>query len=67
MTSGLISSSSGVRRQVCLFLKRGATQADEDEDGRDPLSVAVQHANADIVTLCVSARRPCGHGAGRPL
>lgn len=38
-------------RQVCLFLKRGATQNDEDEDGQDPLSIAVQQANADIVTL----------------
>uniref|UniRef100_A0A8C7NTT0 Arf-GAP with coiled-coil, ANK repeat and PH domain-containing protein n=1 Tax=Oncorhynchus mykiss TaxID=8022 RepID=A0A8C7NTT0_ONCMY len=37
--------------QVCLFLKRGATQNDEDEDGQDPLSIAVQAANADIVTL----------------
>ncbi|KAF7666120.1 hypothetical protein LDENG_00120800 [Lucifuga dentata] len=37
--------------QVCLFLKRGATQNDEDEDGQDPLSIAVQQANADIVTL----------------
>ncbi|XP_029688961.1 arf-GAP with coiled-coil, ANK repeat and PH domain-containing protein 3-like isoform X1 [Takifugu rubripes] len=42
--------------QVCLFLKRGATQAGEDEDGRDPLSVAVQQANADIVTLLRLAR-----------
>lgn len=41
----------GVLRQVCLFLKRGATQTDEDEDGQEPLSVAVQQANADIVTL----------------
>lgn len=47
----------GVHRQVCLFLKRGATQSDEDEDGQDPLSVAVQLANADIVTLCVSIHR----------
>lgn len=37
--------------QVCLFLKRGATQTDGDEDGQDPLSIAVQAANADIVTL----------------
>ncbi|MBN3318686.1 ACAP3 protein, partial [Atractosteus spatula] len=37
--------------QVCLFLKRGATQNDGDEDGQDPLSIAVQAANADIVTL----------------
>uniref|UniRef100_A0A8C6SWH2 Arf-GAP with coiled-coil, ANK repeat and PH domain-containing protein n=1 Tax=Neogobius melanostomus TaxID=47308 RepID=A0A8C6SWH2_9GOBI len=37
--------------QVCLFLKRGATQNEEDDDGQDPLSIAVQQANADIVTL----------------
>uniref|UniRef100_A0AAV2LZ64 Arf-GAP with coiled-coil, ANK repeat and PH domain-containing protein n=1 Tax=Knipowitschia caucasica TaxID=637954 RepID=A0AAV2LZ64_KNICA len=37
--------------QVCLFLKRGATQNNEDDDGLDPLSIAVQQANADIVTL----------------
>ncbi|KAG6936359.1 arf-GAP with coiled-coil, ANK repeat and PH domain-containing protein 1, partial [Chelydra serpentina] len=37
--------------QVCLFLKRGANQHAVDEDGQDPLSIAVQAANADIVTL----------------
>uniref|UniRef100_A0AAQ6AIW9 Arf-GAP with coiled-coil, ANK repeat and PH domain-containing protein n=1 Tax=Amphiprion ocellaris TaxID=80972 RepID=A0AAQ6AIW9_AMPOC len=42
--------------QVCLFLKRGATQNDGDEDGQDPLSIAVQQANADIVTLLRLAR-----------
>ncbi|KAM9344000.1 LOW QUALITY PROTEIN: arf-GAP with coiled-coil, ANK repeat and PH domain-containing protein 3 [Pholidichthys leucotaenia] len=42
--------------QVCLFLKRGATQDDGDEDGQDPLSIAVQQANADIVTLLRLAR-----------
>nr|XP_057941343.1 arf-GAP with coiled-coil, ANK repeat and PH domain-containing protein 3 isoform X1 [Doryrhamphus excisus] len=42
--------------QVCLFLKRGATQSDGDEDGHDPLSIAVQQANADIVTLLRLAR-----------
>ncbi|XP_069566984.1 arf-GAP with coiled-coil, ANK repeat and PH domain-containing protein 3 isoform X3 [Brachyistius frenatus] len=42
--------------QVCLFLKRGATQNDGDEDGHDPLSIAVQQANADIVTLLRLAR-----------
>lgn len=45
---------SGIFRQVCLFLKRGATQNDGDEDGQDPLSIAVQQANADIVTLYVT-------------
>ncbi|XP_014912866.1 arf-GAP with coiled-coil, ANK repeat and PH domain-containing protein 3-like [Poecilia latipinna] len=42
--------------QVCLFLKRGAAQNDGDEDGQDPLSIAVQQANADIVTLLRLAR-----------
>uniref|UniRef100_H3CE99 Arf-GAP with coiled-coil, ANK repeat and PH domain-containing protein n=1 Tax=Tetraodon nigroviridis TaxID=99883 RepID=H3CE99_TETNG len=42
--------------QVCLFLKRGAAQGDADQDGQDPLSVAVQQANADIVTLLRLAR-----------
>ncbi|XP_017274724.1 arf-GAP with coiled-coil, ANK repeat and PH domain-containing protein 3 isoform X2 [Kryptolebias marmoratus] len=42
--------------QVCLFLKRGATQNDGDEDGQEPLSIAVQQANADIVTLLRLAR-----------
>ncbi|XP_061621599.1 arf-GAP with coiled-coil, ANK repeat and PH domain-containing protein 3-like isoform X5 [Phyllopteryx taeniolatus] len=42
--------------QVCLFLKRGAAQGNGDEDGRDPLSIAVQQANADIVTLLRLAR-----------
>uniref|UniRef100_A0A3Q2DHZ7 Arf-GAP with coiled-coil, ANK repeat and PH domain-containing protein n=1 Tax=Cyprinodon variegatus TaxID=28743 RepID=A0A3Q2DHZ7_CYPVA len=42
--------------QVCLFLKRGAAQNDCDEEGMDPLSIAVQQANADIVTLLRLAR-----------
>ncbi|KAM6222351.1 arf-GAP with coiled-coil, ANK repeat and PH domain-containing protein 2 [Rhynchocyon petersi] len=42
--------------QVCLFLKRGANQHDPDEDGKDPLSIAVEAANADIVTLLRLAR-----------
>uniref|UniRef100_A0A8C1RDG2 Arf-GAP with coiled-coil, ANK repeat and PH domain-containing protein n=1 Tax=Cyprinus carpio TaxID=7962 RepID=A0A8C1RDG2_CYPCA len=42
--------------QVCLFLKRGASQMEVDEDGQDPLSIAVQAANADIVTLLRLAR-----------
>ncbi|XP_046881194.1 arf-GAP with coiled-coil, ANK repeat and PH domain-containing protein 3 isoform X2 [Hypomesus transpacificus] len=42
--------------QVCLFLKRGASQTEVDEEGQDPLSVAVQAANADIVTLLRLAR-----------
>ncbi|KAG2463288.1 ACAP2 protein, partial [Polypterus senegalus] len=37
--------------QVCLFLKRGASQNALDIDDRSPLSIAVEAANADIVTL----------------
>ncbi|XP_014639267.1 PREDICTED: arf-GAP with coiled-coil, ANK repeat and PH domain-containing protein 3 isoform X2 [Ceratotherium simum simum] len=42
--------------QVCLFLKRGADQHALDHEQRDPLSIAVQEANADIVTLLRLAR-----------
>lgn len=38
-------------RQVCLFLKRGADQHALDHEQQDPLSIAIQEANADIVTL----------------
>ncbi|XP_064195104.1 arf-GAP with coiled-coil, ANK repeat and PH domain-containing protein 2 isoform X3 [Anguilla rostrata] len=37
--------------QVCLFLKRGASQNAVDIDSKSPLSIAVDAANADIVTL----------------
>uniref|UniRef100_A0A8C8CQE0 Arf-GAP with coiled-coil, ANK repeat and PH domain-containing protein n=1 Tax=Oncorhynchus tshawytscha TaxID=74940 RepID=A0A8C8CQE0_ONCTS len=37
--------------QVCLFLKRGANQNAADIDAKTPLSMAVDAANADIVTL----------------
>ncbi|XP_041377230.1 arf-GAP with coiled-coil, ANK repeat and PH domain-containing protein 2-like isoform X2 [Gigantopelta aegis] len=37
--------------QVCQFLKRGANQNANDDEGRDPLKIAVESANADIVTL----------------
>ncbi|OCT80706.1 arf-GAP with coiled-coil, ANK repeat and PH domain-containing protein 2 isoform X2 [Xenopus laevis] len=42
--------------QVCLFLKRGANQHASDEDGKDPLKIAIEAANADIVTLLRLAR-----------
>uniref|UniRef100_A0A803W5B4 Arf-GAP with coiled-coil, ANK repeat and PH domain-containing protein n=1 Tax=Ficedula albicollis TaxID=59894 RepID=A0A803W5B4_FICAL len=45
------ATSLGHTGQVCLFLKRGATQHALDGDGQDPLSIAVSAANADIVTL----------------
>ncbi|XP_029002786.1 arf-GAP with coiled-coil, ANK repeat and PH domain-containing protein 2-like isoform X3 [Betta splendens] len=37
--------------QVCLFLKRGANQNALDIDEKTPLTIAVEAANADIVTL----------------
>ncbi|XP_034386104.1 arf-GAP with coiled-coil, ANK repeat and PH domain-containing protein 2-like isoform X2 [Cyclopterus lumpus] len=37
--------------QVCLFLKRGANQNAADIDEKTPLTIAVDAANADIVTL----------------
>ncbi|XP_059507086.1 arf-GAP with coiled-coil, ANK repeat and PH domain-containing protein 2-like isoform X4 [Stegostoma tigrinum] len=37
--------------QVCLFLKRGADQGALDEEMKDPLAIAIEAANADIVTL----------------
>uniref|UniRef100_A0A3Q2WGL1 Arf-GAP with coiled-coil, ANK repeat and PH domain-containing protein n=1 Tax=Haplochromis burtoni TaxID=8153 RepID=A0A3Q2WGL1_HAPBU len=37
--------------QVCLFLKRGANQNAADIEEKTPLSIAVEAANADIVTL----------------
>ncbi|XP_077389585.1 arf-GAP with coiled-coil, ANK repeat and PH domain-containing protein 2-like isoform X5 [Festucalex cinctus] len=37
--------------QVCLFLKRGANQNAADIEEKTPLTIAVEAANADIVTL----------------
>ncbi|KAM9514266.1 LOW QUALITY PROTEIN: arf-GAP with coiled-coil, ANK repeat and PH domain-containing protein 1-like [Guaruba guarouba] len=36
---------------ACLFLKRGADINAVDAEGKDPLSIAIDLANADIVTL----------------
>lgn len=38
-------------RLVCLFLKRGADYNKKDSNQKDPISIAVESANADIVTL----------------
>ena len=38
-------------RLACLFLKRGADLGARDSEGRDPLTIAVEKANADSVTL----------------
>lgn len=37
--------------QVCQFLKRGANLHTPDVEGKDPLDIAIEAANADIVTL----------------
>lgn len=39
-----------------LFLKRGGNQHDADENGEDPLTIAVKQMHADIVTLLRLAR-----------
>lgn len=39
------------RRLVCLFLKRGADYNARDKNEKDPITIAVDNANADIVTL----------------
>ncbi|KAJ8254775.1 hypothetical protein GJAV_G00197220 [Gymnothorax javanicus] len=36
---------------VCLFLKRGADYNARDNSQKDPITIAVDNANADIVTL----------------
>nr|XP_019968522.1 PREDICTED: arf-GAP with coiled-coil, ANK repeat and PH domain-containing protein 1-like [Paralichthys olivaceus] len=36
---------------VCLFLKRGADYNAKDKNDKDPITIAVDNANADIVTL----------------
>ncbi|KAL8597684.1 hypothetical protein ACOMHN_012651 [Nucella lapillus] len=41
----------GKTGQVCQFLKRGADHTAKDNSGQDPLTIAVETANADIVTL----------------
>ena len=42
---------TGHTAQVCLLLKHKANQHLKDSEGTDPLSIAVDAANADIVTL----------------
>ncbi|CAH3135872.1 unnamed protein product [Pocillopora meandrina] len=41
---------------ILLFLKRGGNQHDVDENGEDPLTIALKQTNADIVTLLRLAR-----------
>ncbi|XP_055012164.1 arf-GAP with coiled-coil, ANK repeat and PH domain-containing protein 1 [Boleophthalmus pectinirostris] len=40
-----------ILRLVCLFLKRGADYNAKDKNEKDPITIAVDNANADIVTL----------------
>lgn len=42
---------SGHTAQVCLLLKHKADQHLKDNEGTDPLKIAVDKADADIVTL----------------
>lgn len=42
---------------VCLFLKRGADYNARDKNNKDPITIAVDNANADIVTLWVFESR----------
>ncbi|XP_043917950.1 arf-GAP with coiled-coil, ANK repeat and PH domain-containing protein 2-like [Protopterus annectens] len=51
-----LAAHLGHTGQVCLFMKRGANQYAVDEMGHDPLSIAVEIASADIVTLLRMAR-----------
>uniref|UniRef100_A0A3B4VFC2 Arf-GAP with coiled-coil, ANK repeat and PH domain-containing protein n=1 Tax=Seriola dumerili TaxID=41447 RepID=A0A3B4VFC2_SERDU len=39
---------------VCLFLKRGADYNARDKNQKDPITIAVDNANADIVTLRIA-------------
>jgi hypothetical protein len=41
----------GHTAQVCLLLKHRANQHLQDATGLEPLTIAVEEANADIVTL----------------
>lgn len=46
-----MSHSPVFPRLVCLFLKRGADYNARDKNQKDPITIAVDNANADIVTL----------------
>ncbi|KAG1649790.1 Arf-GAP with coiled-coil, ANK repeat and PH domain-containing protein 2 [Nymphon striatum] len=46
-----LATEFGHTGQVCLFLKRGIDQHSLDINGKDALAIAVDKANADIVTL----------------
>ncbi|XP_053908705.1 arf-GAP with coiled-coil, ANK repeat and PH domain-containing protein 1 isoform X2 [Cuculus canorus] len=46
-----LATALGHTGLACLFLKRGADIDAVDADGKDALSIAIDSANADIVTL----------------
>ncbi|XP_067144380.1 arf-GAP with coiled-coil, ANK repeat and PH domain-containing protein 2 [Centruroides vittatus] len=46
-----LATTFGHTGQVCLLLKRGADQSMLDATGKNALALAMQDANADIVTL----------------
>ncbi|ROL45572.1 Arf-GAP with coiled-coil, ANK repeat and PH domain-containing protein 2 [Anabarilius grahami] len=60
---------------VCLFLKRGADYNAKDIENKDPIGIAIDNANADIVTLLRIAKMnkemremdgtPSGHSEGQ--
>ncbi|TRY96358.1 hypothetical protein DNTS_000523 [Danionella cerebrum] len=62
---------------VCLFLKRGADYNAKDIEAKDPIGIAIDTANADIVTLLRIAKMnkemremdgtPSGHSEQRGL
>lgn len=46
-----LATELGHTAQVCLLLKHHADQHIRDNDGIEPLAIAIREANADIVTL----------------
>ena len=51
MFTKVLKYFSSYFRQVCQFLMRNANQHALDEDGKNPLSIALSREDADIVTL----------------
>lgn len=46
-----LATRLGHTAQVCLLLKHRAKHDLKDTEGREPIDIAVNQANADIVTL----------------
>lgn len=51
-----LATQLGNTGMVCLLLKRGADQTAKDINGQDPIMIAINTTNADIVTLLRLAR-----------